>query len=426
MSGLWRNRDFQLLCAGQGLSQLGSQTSSVAIPLLVLRETGSPLAVGVVEAVWTTVQVAAFVPAGVIVDRYDRRAIMVSCDLGRLAATVALAAALLTGSASLTLFLLYCTVLGLLGAPFTAAGPAALREIVPGDGMVAAVSVLQARSQVTYILGPMFGGLLYMVSPSLPLWFDVFSFAMSALSIMALRTSLRVTATATAPTLAEAQAEATGRRRGMAGDLATAARFLRSARYLRRQILIAALLKLAFDGLMLAIIIVASLRSASGLSIGVIIGLTSVGSLAGSLLAPRLNGRFAVRPMVIVATLTCACLVPAMALTGDGLVLAALLAACSVLVTAASVLLAAQQVLMTPAELQGRVHSAANLVNFAFAPAGTVLAGWMLGVLPHAGVFLVFGAFLWAVALADLVIPAAPPPAAPPPETREPTGLATT
>ncbi|MFC5750872.1 MFS transporter [Actinomadura rugatobispora] len=412
MSGLWRNRDFQLLCAGQGLSQLGSQTSSLAIPLLVLHETGSPLAVGIVEAVWTTVQVAAFVPAGIIVDRYNRRAVMVICDLGRLAASAALAGALLTGSASLPLFLGYCTIMGLLGAPFTAAGPAALREIVPGDGMVAAVSVLQARSQVTYILGPMLGGLLYMLSPSLPLLFDVFSFAVSALSILALRASLRVTAPA-------------AERRGIVGDLATAARFLRSARYLRRQILIGALLKLAFDGLFLAIIIVSSMRSASGLSVGVIMGLTAVGALAGSLLAPRLDKRFAIRPMVIVATLTCACLVPAMALTGNGLVLAGLLAACSVLVTAASVLLAAQQVLLTPAELQGRVHSAANLVNFAFAPVGTVLAGWLLGVLPHAGVFLVFGAFLWVVALSDLAIPATPKPAAQP-ETREPTGLAAT
>jgi hypothetical protein len=33
-------------------------------------------------------------------------------------------------------------------------------------------------------------------------------------------------------------------------------------------------------------------------------------------------------------------------------------------------------------------------------------------VLPHAGVFLVFGAFLWVVALSDLAIPATPRPAA--------------
>jgi hypothetical protein len=43
---LRRNRDFQLLWGGQAVSLLGSQTSKVAYPLLVLAMTGSPAKAG--------------------------------------------------------------------------------------------------------------------------------------------------------------------------------------------------------------------------------------------------------------------------------------------------------------------------------------------------------------------------------------------
>jgi hypothetical protein len=45
---LWRNRDFMLLQAGHLLSSFGGQLTTLAFPLLVLAETGSPAKVGVV------------------------------------------------------------------------------------------------------------------------------------------------------------------------------------------------------------------------------------------------------------------------------------------------------------------------------------------------------------------------------------------
>jgi uncharacterized membrane protein len=44
---LRRNRDFQLLWSGQAVSLLGSQTSKIAYPLLILAMTGSPAKAGI-------------------------------------------------------------------------------------------------------------------------------------------------------------------------------------------------------------------------------------------------------------------------------------------------------------------------------------------------------------------------------------------
>lgn len=67
---LVKNRDFMLLWSGEALSELGSQASTVAFPLLVLALTGSPSKAGVVGlAKWLPLAVAAL-PAGMAADTW--------------------------------------------------------------------------------------------------------------------------------------------------------------------------------------------------------------------------------------------------------------------------------------------------------------------------------------------------------------------
>lgn len=89
------NRDFTLLWGGELLSEVGSQTATVAYPLLVLALTGSPAKAGVVGlAKWLPLAIFAL-PAGVLADRVDRKRLMIACDLIRM-----------LGAASIVLLLL--------------------------------------------------------------------------------------------------------------------------------------------------------------------------------------------------------------------------------------------------------------------------------------------------------------------------------
>jgi MFS family permease len=85
---LWRNRDFAILWSGQVVSTLGVSISSTAMPLLVPALTGSPARAGLVGAAGTL----PFLPAGPLVDRWDRRRIMLVSQIVAVMLVAAVAA----------------------------------------------------------------------------------------------------------------------------------------------------------------------------------------------------------------------------------------------------------------------------------------------------------------------------------------------
>src|SRR2546421_8067254 len=94
---LRRNRDYMLVWAGQGVSELGSQISTVAYPLLVLALTHSPAKAGVVGLAATLPLPLLALPAGMLADHFDRKRLMVAADTIRALALVALTIAVLGG-----------------------------------------------------------------------------------------------------------------------------------------------------------------------------------------------------------------------------------------------------------------------------------------------------------------------------------------
>src|SRR5947209_3752888 len=94
---LRRNRDYMLVWAGQAVSELGSQISTVAYPLLVLALTHSPAKAGVVGLAATLPLPLLALPAGMLADHLDRKRLMVACDAIRALALLALTIAVVGG-----------------------------------------------------------------------------------------------------------------------------------------------------------------------------------------------------------------------------------------------------------------------------------------------------------------------------------------
>src|SRR5216110_3283526 len=80
---LWRNRDYMLLWSGQTVSTLGSGISTIAFPFLILGLTGSPALAGIAGALRSLPYLFLSLPVGALIDRWNRKWVMILCDVGR-------------------------------------------------------------------------------------------------------------------------------------------------------------------------------------------------------------------------------------------------------------------------------------------------------------------------------------------------------
>jgi len=68
--GRHRPQPFALFVAGSAVSMFGTRISVVAFPMLVLRLDGSPFVAGLVSCATILPSLLAYIPAGVLVDRW--------------------------------------------------------------------------------------------------------------------------------------------------------------------------------------------------------------------------------------------------------------------------------------------------------------------------------------------------------------------
>lgn len=189
---LWRNRDFQLLFVGSLTSVTGSEISAVAYPLLVLAVTGSSARAGLVGFAEAVAAVLAGLPAGALVDRWNKRTVLVVSDLLRLLAVASIPLALAAGRLGTAQIVATAVVVGAGRAFFYPARSVAVRRTVPPEQLPAALSQDQARTAAGGLVGPPLGGALFGLGRALPFVADAVSFGVGMLCVLAVRTPLRV------------------------------------------------------------------------------------------------------------------------------------------------------------------------------------------------------------------------------------------
>lgn len=171
---LWRNRSYLLLASGQAISEVGTQVSDLAYILLILALTHSPAQVGLVGALELIPVLLLSLHAGALLDRWDRKRVMIFCDAGRALCLASIVAALVLGH--LTLIQIYLVALSesTLSVFFDLAERSSLRNVVPREQLSAASAQNQAISYTSALIGP---GLLplFALAPNLVILTIVFS-----------------------------------------------------------------------------------------------------------------------------------------------------------------------------------------------------------------------------------------------------------
>ncbi|MER5944933.1 MFS transporter [Streptomyces sp. NPDC001904] len=403
---LWRNRDFAALWGGQVVSALGAQSSQTAMPLLVLASGGSPGDAGVVAAAGTLPHLVAQLPAGALVDRWDRRRILLVSEIvaGLVLATVPVA--VWSGAVTVAHLAAVAFAQGLCFVFFGLAEHAALPHIVPAEQLPTAVAHNEARGRGAALAGRPLGGALFGLGPAVPFLADVVSYAVASAGLLFLRGELR--GRSSAPSRSGKSASRVPGWRSTTEGL----RWIWRHPLIRAAVLLVAVSNMVFQALGLVIVVLAREEGASAADIGVMLGVYSGGGLLGALAAARLHRYFSPRSVILGVHWIWAGLLPLFLFTAHPLVIGAIGAATAFVGPLWNVVIGSYTTILVPDELRGRVGSAAMTLSWGVMPVASLGAGRLLTHVGAADTLAVLVAVTLAAAVAATASPAvrrAPP-----------------
>jgi MFS family permease len=367
--GLWRHRDFRNLWAAETVSQLGSQVSGLALPLVaVIVLDVSAFKVALLGVIEMAPFILISLPAGVWVDRLRRKPILVTADAGRalLLASVPLAYWL----DMLTIWQLYVVgfAFGVLTVFFDVSYQSYLPSLVSSEQLIEGNSKLEVSRSGAQLAGPGLAGVLVeAVKAPGAIVVDAVSFVLSAFFLF------RIKAEEQAPTQAERQAGP-----GMKAEVAEGLRWVFGNRYLRWIAASTATFNF-FGNMIFAVFLVFAVREL-GLRpgvIGLVLAISNIGYLAGALLANRLSRRFGVGPTIVIGAAGSMSLLLLAAAPSSNPIpfLIASQAISSMGVPIYNITQLSYRQAITPRRIQGRMNSVMRFIVWGVMPLGALLGG---------------------------------------------------
>lgn len=376
LPSLWHNRDYMLLWSGQMISMMGNGMSGVALPLLVLSLTHSPTQVGIVDALMALPYVVFSLPAGALIDRWDRKRVMIICDVGRGVAMASIPLAAIFGHITLPHIYAVALVAGSLFVFFNIAEAACLPRVVPPAQLPTASAQNEGGGVATGLLAPPLGGILFQaVAQTAPFVVDAVSYLGSVVSLFWIKTSF--------------QGERPASRGNLSTEIAEGMRWLWHQSLIRYMAFLTGGLNFTGAAVGLLVIVRATQQHAPASLIGTIFAVGSVGGILGALAAPRIQRRFGFGQVIIGTTWLSALLWPLFAIASSPLTLGLVFAGMLWINPIYNAVQYGYRLSIIPDVLQGRVNSSFRLIAFGFQPLGAAVAGVLIGSVgvPRAALF---------------------------------------
>jgi len=355
------------LWVATALTNVGDGIRAAALPLLAASLTGRPELVA-------GVAVAAQVPwllvgplAGAVVDRVDRRRLVSTVDILRAGLLAALVAAVATGNASIWLLYLVAFVAGLGETLRDTAASTLVPALVPAQHLERANGrLVTAEVGGNELVGPALGGWLFAAAVVLPFAVNSGTLAVAAMLVLMLPDLFRPVVLA----------EPAAGRRTLRADIAEGLRWLARHRLLRGVTALAVLLAL-LDAAWFAILVlyVAEAAGVTATGFGLLLAVSSLGAIAGGMLADRIIARLSLTTALSGATLLTGLAQGALGLTGAVTVIATCLAVSGFAFAIANVAVVTIRQRYTPERLLGRVTATYRTLVSGAAAAGALLGG---------------------------------------------------
>lgn len=378
------NRNFLLLWSGQIVSDLGTRVTTVAFPLLVITMTNSPGKAGIAGFCATLPYALFYLPAGAMLDQYDRRRIMLVCEIGRFLALGSIPFAAWLGYLTFPHVLVVAFVGGTFFVFFSVAEKSIVPSLVPQTQLTDALARQEARSRAAVLAGPPLGGVLYGISHTIPFLFDAVSYVVSLVTTYFIRADLKAKRQQPAGSLLK--------------EVRDGVRWLVREPFIRISVVLVGLINIVFQALMLTLIVLTRQLGASSAMTGVVLGCYGLGGLAGALAAPRLQHHVSPKSVAIGATWIWAILLLPLSVVSSLPGMCALVAMISFFGPLWNVVIVGYQYRVIPDHLLSRIKSVVLLVSWGTIPFGSLIAGYFLGKTSPEATVLVLVALMTVIA----------------------------
>jgi MFS family permease len=376
-AGLWRHRDFRHLWAAETVSQVGTQITLLALPVLAVTLLhATPLEMGVLAALETAAFLLIGLPAGAWVDRWRRKRVLVVNDLVRMVALASLPIAWALDALSLWQLFLVAAITGTATVFFDIAYQSYLPALVAADQIVDGNGKLESSRAVAQVAGPgVTGVLLKVLGAPVLIAFDAVSFLVSALFIG------RIRHVDTVPDRAA--------RRPLRTEIAEGLGFVVRHPLLRR--IVACTGTANFGSAMSgALLVLYSLRvlGLSESALGIVFAAGSVGGLVGAVTGARFarwvgEGRAIPLSSLVIVPFTA--LIPLAVVGAPALLLVVGWFGFSWAVVAYNITQVSFRQRLCPPHLLGRMNASVRFIVFGTQPLGALLGGALggwIGIVP--------------------------------------------
>ncbi|MFK0248266.1 MFS transporter [Amycolatopsis azurea] len=282
MTGERLDGRYRKFWAASTTSALGSGLATVAAPLVMASRTDDPLVVSGGFAVAWLPWLLFALPGGVLVDRVDRRKLMIILDWIRVPAVALLAVAITTGDVSVASLYAVLFVINAGEVVFRTASGAMLPTIVPKALLERANGRLYAGTTLAHgmLSGPL-SGFLFGVAANIPFFVNAGTYAVSALLLGLIGGAYRARS--------ETDPGEPVKRRSIRSEATEGFRWLMGQRLLRTMIGLIGLLNLTLVAATSVLVLLAKERlQLEAVGYGLLFTCIAVGGLVGSLMGDRL------------------------------------------------------------------------------------------------------------------------------------------
>jgi MFS family permease len=384
------SRDYWRLWWANTVSSTGDGAFVAALPLLAVTITRDPRLVAAVTAATYLPWMLLSLPAGAVVDRYDRVMLMWRAQAVQAAVVTIIAILIVFHEADIEVLAVGGLLLGSAEVIFSNAAQSVLPALVPPDLLPKANGSQQVSLTVgESFLGPPVGSLLFAVAAALPFGLDAGSFAGSA-ALLA-----RLPRTGHAPENAKHPA--------IRAQIAEGLRWLAGHRLLRVVAVLLGIYNFANQmGQAILVLLATQTLHVSTRGYGLLLAASAVGSVVGGLVNPVLTRRLGLLPSLVLPALVDAAAFVGIGLAPGLVVVAALLAVQGFSVAMWNVVTVSLRQRIVPAHLLGRVNSVYRMLGWGLMPLGALAGGFVAHAVGLRAPYIVAGLLCTLSALAAL------------------------